>query len=94
MSSLPTASASLDPDGLGFVLEAALRGVTWRGRYAAADLPRVLRFYRGLRDRHGGAFARFHQPTVSALETLQAELRARASGSPPHGPAVATAAMG
>lgn len=92
MTALPVTTAALEPDGQSFEICSVARGVIWRGRYPVSELPRQLRFYRGLRDRQGGAFARFHQPAVDALETLQASLRARPMGSPSNGSAVATAA--
>ena len=46
----------------------------WSETFAIADLPGKLAFYRGLRDRAGGGFARFYEPTVAALEAVGREL--------------------
>ncbi|HMT45533.1 MAG TPA: hypothetical protein PKE59_00300 [Novosphingobium sp.] len=66
--------ARLEPDGQRFVLD----GVSWSGVYPVSELPAQLRFYRGLRDRKGGAYAAFYQPTVASLEALAREIKARA----------------
>lgn len=49
-------------------------GIGWSETFAIADLPGKLAFYRGLRDRAGGGFARFYEPTVAALEAVGREL--------------------
>lgn len=49
-------------------------GTEWGETFPVADLPGRLLFYRGLRDRSGGRFARFHEPTVAALEAVEREL--------------------
>lgn len=67
-------NAWLSPDGRTFVLEGGQEIGRWRGVYPVEDLPRQLRFYRGLRDRKGGAYAEFYEPTVMALEALAREL--------------------
>lgn len=40
----------------------------WRIRIAAADLPRWIHLYRGLRDRDGGKHSRVYLQPVEALE--------------------------
>lgn len=60
--------ATLSPDGRSFTIGGD--GSGWTGTYPVADLPAKLRFYRGLRDRKGGAYAAFYAPTVAALEAL------------------------
>lgn len=59
----------------GPVVEAAedgqrftIRTGAWSGTFPIDALPRQLRFYRGLRDRKGGAYRQFYEPTVRALE--------------------------
>lgn len=46
----------------------------WCQTFPAGELPGKLRFYRGLRDRAGGRFAKHYAPAVAALETVEAEL--------------------
>lgn len=59
----------------------------WRQTVAAADLPRWIRLYRGLRDRNAphdkagrptalGPFARFYAADVEALEAAQRKIAA------------------
>lgn len=48
---------------------------TWRGAFPVEKLPQTLEFYRGLRDRRGGAYARFYVEDVAALEAIEKELK-------------------
>lgn len=65
--------ARLEPNGQRFTLD----GGGWSGVYSVTELPAQLRFYRRLRDRKGGAYAAFYQPTVAALEALAHEIKER-----------------
>ncbi len=49
-------------------------GIGWSETFDVSDLPGKLAFYRGLRDRASGRFARFYEPTVAALEAVEREL--------------------
>jgi hypothetical protein len=46
----------------------------WADTFPVADVPRWLGFYRSLRDRKAGRYARHYAATVEALEAVQAEL--------------------
>lgn len=48
----------------------------WSGQYPVADLARWAAFYRRLRDRREGRYARFYAPTVEALEALRRQIKA------------------
>lgn len=65
--------AFLSPDGRTFTLETGPEHIVWRGVYPIEDLRRWLTFYRGLRDRKGGAYAACYAPTIAALESLARE---------------------
>lgn len=51
----------------------------WSERFPVEMLPGKLAFYKGLRDRKGGQFARFYAETVEQLE--KAVAKARAAGT-------------
>lgn len=87
---IPFAVAVLSEDRAAFTLSVGTGINGWSRTYDVRELAGQLRFYRGLRDRRGGAFARFYQNTVKALERVEADLRAGPSGSPSHGAAAAT----
>jgi hypothetical protein len=59
--------AVLSPDGQSFRLSAG----AWSGTYRIGQLEGELAFYRRMRDRNGGAHARFYEATVRALEQMQ-----------------------
>jgi len=59
--------AVLSSDGHSFRLSAG----AWSGTYRIGDLNDQLAFYRRMRDRNGGAQARFYEATVRALEQMQ-----------------------
>lgn len=46
---------------------------SWSDTFPVDQLPRWLAFYRRMRDRNRGRYARFYAPTVEALEAVQAE---------------------
>jgi hypothetical protein len=69
-----TATARLSEDRSRFTLAAG----GWSGTFPVDQLDAQLSFYRGLRDRKGGRYAAFYEPTVVALEALATDL-----GSPP-----------
>lgn len=65
----------------GPVVEAAedgqrftIRTGAWAGTFPIDALTRQLRFYRSLRDRKGGAYRQFYEPTVLALERFARDL--------------------
>lgn len=49
----------------------------WSGSFPISDLRSQIAFYRGLRDRKGGRYAAYYQPTVAALEALSDQIRQR-----------------
>lgn len=51
-------------DGQSFTITMS----AWAGTYRLDALPRLLKFYRQLRDRKNGAYAQHYQPTVRALK--------------------------
>ena len=57
-------------DGQRFIIRAA----AWSCVFPIDALPRQLRFYRSLRDRRGGAYRQFYEPTVLALEQFARDL--------------------
>ena len=63
-------AARLSDDGSTVLLD---RG-NWSGSFPLSHLPSQIRFYRGLRDRKGGKYAAFYQPTLDALEALGREI--------------------
>ncbi len=79
--------ARLSDDGRTVLLS---RG-GWSGSFPLSRLPSQIAFYRGLRDRKGGKYAAFYQPTLAALEALSDEIRRRSDdragqGNRPEGP--------
>lgn len=68
--------ARLSQDGLSVILGGETP-VDWTARFPVTELPAQLRFYRHLRDRKDGRYARFHAPTVAALEAVARDLAAR-----------------
>lgn len=66
----------LAPDGRSFTISNDGGTTGWSGSYAIEDLPQQLRFYRGLRDRRGGAFAPHYEETVAGLEAIAKEAAA------------------
>lgn len=87
---LPFAVAVLSEDRSAFTLSVGGGRGGWSRTFDVRELAGQLRFYRSLRDRRGGEFARFYQNTVKALERVEADLRAGPSGSPSHGAAAVT----
>lgn len=61
--------AILSADGTRF----RLKGPTWEGVYAVAELPAQIAFYGGLMKRRP-ASAPFYAPTLAALEKLRNRL--------------------
>jgi hypothetical protein len=59
--------AVLSSDGQSFRLSAG----AWSGTYRISQLGDQIAFYRRMRDRKGGANARFYESTVRALEKIQ-----------------------
>ena len=73
--------------GQGAVAELSRNGETvvirkgnWRARIPVEDLNRWLAFYRRLRDRRGGAYAKHYQLDIDALEKVRREIRSRSAG--------------
>ena len=52
-----------------------MRQGAWGHEIAVADYPRWLAFFRALRDRDKGRYARFYAQTVEALEAIAAKVR-------------------
>ena len=52
-----------------------LRKGLWSIEFPIEQLPKWLRFYRELRDRRSGQFARFYAADVGVLEAVEKELR-------------------
>lgn len=65
-----TATASLSEDGRTVLLALT----NWQGTFPVENLPAQLAFYRRMRDRKGGRYAAFYQPTLDALEALAREI--------------------
>ena len=72
----PDAVAELSRNGETVVMR---RG-TWQARIPVEDLDRWLAFYRRLRYRHRGAYAKHYQPEIDALEQVRREIRSRPAG--------------
>jgi len=49
----------------------------WSTVFPVSELPSQIGFYRGLRDRAGGRYARFYASTVSNLEAIAWALKRR-----------------
>ena len=47
----------------------------WRAEFSAADLPRWIKMYRGLRDRKEGRYALLYAPSVAVLERVASKLQ-------------------
>lgn len=63
----------LSPDRRSFTIGNG-NGGGWSGTYPVEDLANQLRFYRGLRDRKNGAYAKHYEETVRGLEALAEEV--------------------
>ena len=59
--------AAVSPNGQSITI----RGRTWSETIPVSQLPDRIRFYEGLRDRKGGAYAETYAPTVTALKKAQ-----------------------
>lgn len=66
-------SAYLMPDKQTCIFE----GRTYRCAFHVSKLQEWLRFYRRLRDRDGGRYRKFFEPSVAALEVLEAQIKER-----------------
>lgn len=64
MAKIITPRVEASKDGASFTLTLGL----WSGSYPIGELQRQLKFYRHLRDRKGGAYAKHYALTVKALE--------------------------
>ena len=64
MAQAPSPVVKHSEDGHSFTITLSL----WSGTYPLDALPRQLKFYRHLRDRKNGAYAKHYEPTVRALE--------------------------
>lgn len=60
----PEPRVEASADGAHFTLSLG----AWSGTYRTDDLPAQLQFYRRLRDRKNGVYAKHYAPTVRALE--------------------------
>ena len=58
-------------DGQSFTITQS----AWSGTYPLDALPRQLKFYRYLRDRKQGAYAKHYELTVRALEEFARRIR-------------------
>lgn len=79
--------ARLSEDGSTVLLS---RG-GWAGSFPLSRLPSQIAFYRRLRDRKGGKYAAFYQPTLAALEALAEDITRHSGdragqGNRPEGP--------
>lgn len=72
--------ASLSADRRSFSLSGIADMGGWSATFPVEDLQKHLEFYRGLRDRQGGRFARFFVRTVDGLEAIERELSRPAAG--------------
>ncbi len=61
-------SATIDGDRIKLCLG------NYVGTIKVDELPRWLRFYRKMRDREGGKYAKHYQPTVDVLEQAARDL--------------------
>jgi len=64
MAQTPLPLVKQSADGQSFTITMSL----WSGTYRLDALPRQLNFYRNLRDRKKGAYAKHYELTVRALE--------------------------
>ena len=67
MQEKPKPRVEASEDGASFTLTLG----AWSGTYRTDDLPVKLKFYRQLRDRKNGAYAKHYAPTVRALEEFE-----------------------